>query len=440
MKSVLVATGVAAASLNMAAPLTAQVGNPSTPQVGRPMSGTLMGPPAPAEIFTATPRSGPLPSDLTLVQLLEEAAARSPAVIAAERDVAAAEARARQAGYRNNPELSVEVENFAGTGALKGLRSTEVTAALNQRLDLGGRRVARVAVARADLAVQQLRLAIARAELAQSVRQQFAQAVATRERLVQAQDNVEWAQELARVAGVLVDAGRDPPLRAVRARSALAQAQAAQAAAEAEESAARSSLAALLGVSTPVASVKGSSIDLTSRTIAPETSLAVRLAEAESAAAEASLRQQLAERRIDPAIGAGIRHVRETGDFGFVAGFSMPLQVFDRNQGNIGAARAAVASAQARRAGALATTTAAARNAIGNVEAARRRVKALEGSAIPEAREGLRLAQRSYEEGRASLLELLDARNAYTEAQAQLTDAWLALAVATAELGRFSAE
>ena len=144
MKSVLVATGVAAASLNMAAPLTAQVGNPSTPQVGRPMSGTLMGPPAPAEIFTATPRSGPLPSDLTLVQLLEEAAARSPAVIAAERDVAAAEARARQAGYRNNPELSVEVENFAGTGALKGLRSTEVTAALNQRLDLGGRRARHV--------------------------------------------------------------------------------------------------------------------------------------------------------------------------------------------------------------------------------------------------------------------------------------------------------
>ena len=57
MKSVLVATGVAAASLNMAAPLTAQVGNPATPQVGRPMSGTMMGPPAPAEILTATPRA-----------------------------------------------------------------------------------------------------------------------------------------------------------------------------------------------------------------------------------------------------------------------------------------------------------------------------------------------------------------------------------------------
>ena len=440
MKSVIVAAGAAALSLIMATPLPAQVGNPATPQVGRPMSGPFVGPPAPAEISPAAPRTGPLPADLTLIELLDEAAARSPAVLAAERDVAAAEARVRQAGYRNNPELSVEVENFSGTGALKGLRSTEVTAALNQRLDLGGRRGARIAVARAELAVQQLRLAIARADLAQSVRQQFAQTVAARERLAQAKDNVEWAEELARVAGLLVDAGRDPPLRAIRARSALAQAQAVRAAAEAEESAARSSLAALLGVSTPVTRVKGSSVDLTARMIAPESSLAVRLAEAESTAAEASLRQQLAERRLDPAVGAGIRHVRETGDFGFVAGISMPLQAFNRNQGNIAAARAAVASAQARRAGALATTTANARNAIGNVEAAQRRVKALEGSAIPEAREGLRLAQLSYEEGRSSLLELLDARNAYTEAQAQLTDAWLALAVATAELGRVSAK
>ena len=432
--------GATVVALTMSQAASAQVGNPATPQVGRPMSAPPVGPPRPAEVMTAVPRSTPLPDNLTLVQALDEASARSPEVVAAERDVAAAEARLRQSGYRNNPELSVEVENFAGTGVLKGFQSTEITAAVNHRLDLGGRRGARVQVARADLVIAQLRLAIARADVSQSVREQFAQAVAARERLTQASDNVEWAKELARVAGILVEAGRDPPLRAVRARSALAQAQAVWEAANAEERAARSTLAALLGASTPINSVTGLAIDVTSRTVAPESSLQVRLAEAESAAAEASLQQQLAERRLDPAVGVGVRHVRETGDFGFVAGVSMPLQIFDRNRGNIAAARAAVAAAQARRAGALATITSAARNAIGNVEAAQRRVKALEGSAIPEAAEGLRLAQRSYEEGRASLLELLDARNAYTEAQAQLTEAWLALALATAELGRISAQ
>jgi len=81
-----------------------------------------------------------------------------------------------------------------------------------------------------------------------------------------------------------------------------------------------------------------------------------------------------------------------------------------------------------------------ARNAIAGVEAAERRVSALEKSAVPEAAEALRLTQRSYEEGRASLLELLDARNSYTSAQTQLTEARLALALATAELGRISAQ
>lgn len=440
MRSFAAAACIAAVLPGFSAPAAAQVGNPATPQVGRPQSVPPAGPPAPPEVLPAVPRTGPLPANLTLAQALEEAAARSPAVVAAEREVAAAEARIRQAGYRSNPELSLEVENVAGTGELRGLSRMETTVALNQRLDLGGRRGARVGAARAELAVQRLRLAIARADLAQSVREQFARAVALRERLEQADDNLAWARELARVAGILVDAGREPPLRGLRARSALAQAQAAREAAEAEEQAARSSLAALFGVSTPVVGVTGSSLDLVPRRVAPETSLEVRLADAERAAAEAGLRQQLAERRLDPAVGAGVRHVRETGDFGFVAGVSMPLQIFDRNRGNIAAARAAVAAADARRAGTLASTTARARNAIANVEAAQRRVSALEKSAVPEAAEALRLAQRSYEEGRASLLELLDARNAYTASQAQLTEARLALALATAELGRISAQ
>lgn len=440
MKSIAAAAGVAVVAITIAAPAWAQVGNPATPQVGRPMSVPPLGPPAPSEILPAVPRSGPLPANLTLPLALEEAAARSPAVVAAEREVAAAEARVRQAGYRSNPELSLEVENVAGTGELRGLSRMESTVAVNQRLDLGGRRGARIGVARAELAVQRLRLAIARADLAQSVRNQFARAVAARERLAQAQDNVAWAQELARVAGILVDAGREPPLRGLRARSSLAQAQAAREAAEADELAARSSLAALFGVGTPVGSVTGTVLDLTPRPISEQASLEVRLADAERALAAAGLRQQQAERRLDPAVGAGVRHIRETGDFGLVAGISMPLQVFDRNRGNIEAARQALAASEARRATVLANTTARARNAIANVEAAQRRVAALERAAIPEAAEALRLAQRSYEEGRATLLELLDARNSYTAAQAQLTEARLALALATAELGRISAQ
>lgn len=439
MKSVAAAACAVVASAGLVPPATAQVGNPASPRVGTPVTAPV-GPPAPVRVATPAPRTGPLPSSLTLPQALDEAAARSPAVVAAEAEVAAAEARVRQSGYRSNPELSLELENVAGTGELRGIQSLETTLAVNQRLDLGGRRSARVGAARAELAVQQIRLAIARADLAQSVREQFARAVATREKLAQATENMERARELARVAGILVEAGRDPPLRALRARSAFAQAQAEREVAEAEELAARSSLAALFGVSEPLVAVSGTTLDVTPQQINPETSLEVRLADAERIAAQAGVREQLAERRIDPAVGVGVRHVRETGDFGLVAGVSMPLRVFDNNRGNVDAARQALAAADARRASTLATTTARARNAIANVEAAQRRVEALEKAAVPEATEALRLAELSYREGRATLLELLDVQNAYTSSRAALTDARLALALATAELGRIAAQ
>ena len=373
-------------------------------------------------------------------QSLDEAAARSPAIVAAEAEVAAAEARIVQAGYRDNPELSLEVENFAGTGELRGVRSLETTLAVNQRLDLGGRRSARLGSARAALDAQKLRLAIARADLALSVREQFARAVAAREKLIQANETVDRARELARVAGILVDAGRDPPLRALRARSALAQAQADREAAVADELAARSSLAALFGVSAPVETVIGKTTDFPSQQVVPGTSLEVRLADAERVAAQATVREQLAERRLDPAVGVGVRHIRETGDVGLVAGVSMPLRVFDNNRGNIDAARQNLAAADARRAGTLASTTARARNAIASVDAAQRRVEALEKSAVPEAAEALRLTELSYREGRSSLLEQLDAQNAYTASRTALTDARLQLALAVAELARIAAQ
>jgi cobalt-zinc-cadmium efflux system outer membrane protein len=439
MKSVAAAACAAAALAGLAPPVAAQVGTPATPRVGSPLTRPA-GPPAPIEAIRPAPRTGPLPANLSLAQALEEAAARSPTVVAAEAEVAAAEARVRQSGYRSNPELSLEVENFAGTGELRGLRSTETTVAVNQRLDLGGRRTARIDAARAELEVQKLRLAIARADLAQSVREQFARAIAAREKLTQATENEARARELARVAGILVDAGRDPPLRAMRARSALAQVRAEREAAEADELAARSSLAALFGVSGPVGSVGGTTLDVVPQPVDPDTSLDVRLADAERLAAQAGVREQLAERRIDPAVGVGVRHIRETGDVGLVAGVSMPLRVFDNNRGNIEAARQAAAAADARRASTLATVTARARNAIANVEAAQRRVEALEKAAVPEATEALRLAEISYREGRASLIELIDVHNAYTSARTSLTEARLALALATAELGRILAQ
>lgn len=386
------------------------------------------------------PSTEPLPSNLTLGRALEEAEARSPAIAAARANVAAAQGKLRQAGFRYNPELSVEVENFLGTGELSRLQGTEFTVAVNQRLDWGGRRAARQAVGRAELAVSELRLLITRADLAQAVRQQFATAVAARERLRIARENEERARELARIANVLVDAGREPPLRALRAQAAASQAAAELRAAQAEEAASRRTLASLFGVETPPESVAGSLTDVLPTATSAVESLDVRLANAQLALAEASLQQQLAERRLDPAVGLGIRHVQETGDQALVAGFSMPLPIRDRNQGNIEAARAEILAAEAERASARVSARTRIANATANLTAASARVEALEEGAIPEAREALRLAQLSYQAGKIELIELLDAQAALASAETQWVEARLEQAEAAAELARATAQ
>ena len=123
---------------------------------------------------------------------LEEALARSGVVAASDADIQGpvlnpriagpladtetARALVGQARLRPNPEVSFEAENIAGTGAFSGLRATEYTLAVGQRLELGGKRGARVRAAEAEARVVSLQGDLALAELGFSVRERFVNA------------------------------------------------------------------------------------------------------------------------------------------------------------------------------------------------------------------------------------------------------------------------
>lgn len=163
---------------------------------------------------------------LSGVEATTELADLNPRISAPQAEAEAARALVNQARLRPNPEISLEVENIAGSGAFSGLRATEYTASVGQRLELGGKRTARIRAAQAEARVSELRSELALAELAQSVRARYVSAVAAAAAVELAADILERSRELARIAGALVDAGREPPLRALRAQAALAEAQA----------------------------------------------------------------------------------------------------------------------------------------------------------------------------------------------------------------------
>lgn len=401
--------------------------------------------------------SAPVAAQESNLLTLEEALARSGAISAPGTslqgpevnpriagplaDTEAARALVGQARLRPNPELSFEAENIAGSGAFSGLRATEYTLAVGQRIELGGKRGARVRAAEAETRVLSLRSDLALAELGFSVRERFINAAAAAARVELAQDIVVRNRELTRIANLLVEVGREPPLRALRAQSALAEAEAELQAAEAESIAARAALASLWSSSETLPAVPAEipHIEPPASLLASEDTLRLQVARAESDAAEAAVARERSLRVPDPVISAGVRRFAESKDNAFLVGIAIPLPFRDRNQGNIAAAQARLRSANAREAVVRADFRQEVAQARAQFLAAEARVDTLSNTSLPQAEEALRLVRLGYRAGRFPLIEVLSAAESRDAIRNALIDAQETRGQAAARLIRLSA-
>lgn len=373
---------------------------------------------------------------LSLGQARAQALASSPALVAAKAAVSAAEGRARQAGFAPNPEASLESENLAGTGPMKGFDGAETTLLIGQRFELGGKRRTRASAAAAEVEVARLKLAVATADLSSEVLVRYAQAQAAAERVVQARRAAERAKTLADVAATLVDAGREPPLRGLRAAAEADAAQARVVAAEADLAASRRALASLWGAGGEAAP-DPAWLDLAAPgPIDPTASLDVRLAAAELEASRAQVEHERAKAAPDVTVQAGVRRFEETGDSALVVGVSAPIPIRDRNQGSIAAARSDAVAAEARQQAALLASVRVIADGQAALAAATRRQAVLETRTVPQASQALDLARQGFEAGKFGLLDVLDAQNALSDAQNDLIEARLARVQAQAALER----
>lgn len=390
------------------------------------------------------PASAQDPRVVTLNQALElsgvaaeaETSASNPRLVGPRAESEAAAALVDQARLRPNPEVSFEVENLAGSGAFSGLQATEYTLSVGQRLELGGKRSARVGAAEAQAALASLRAELTTVELGQLVRERYLTAVAAAARVELAQDVVARNEELARIAGVLVEVGREPPLRALRADAALAEARAHLVEAEAESLSARTALAALwAGGEAPLVPAEFPDVLPPASIMAGATErLTYRVARAESTAAAAEIERQRSLRIPDPTVSAGVRRFGESGDNAFLVGVSIPLPFRDRNQGNVAAAEARLRAANAREAVALADYEQAVATARARYLGAEARVETLSRTSLPQAEEALRLVNIGYRNGRFPLIEVLAAAEARDTIREALIAAREQRGLAAAEL------
>lgn len=383
------------------------------------------------------PRVVTLDDALELTGVAEQAdSVTNPRLVGPRAETEAAAALVDQARLRPNPEVSFEVENVAGSGVFSGLQSTEYTLSVGQRLELGGKRSARIDAAEAQAELASLRADLTTVELGQLVRERYLAAAAAAARVELAEDVVARNEELARIAGVLVEVGREPPLRALRADATLAEARARLVEAEAESLSARTALASLwAGGEAPLVPAQFPDIAPPASLMSEaQESLTYRVARAESTAAAAEMERQRSLRIPDPTVSAGVRRFGESGDNAFLVGVSIPLPFRDRNQGNIAAAEARLRAANAREAVARADYEQAVATARARYLGAEARVETLSQTSLPQAEEALRLVRIGYRNGRFPLIEVLAAAEARDTIREALIAAREQRGLAAAEL------
>jgi cobalt-zinc-cadmium efflux system outer membrane protein len=400
----------------------------------------------PAYRAPADPDAAPaLPAEpsgvLTLGAALAAALARSPALASYSWEVRAREAALLQAHALPNPELRVEVENFAGSGAFTGFDAAETTLSLAQLFELGGkreRRSERAALAR-DLADWDYETA--RVAVATRTAEAFFALLARQERLGIAEEQHAVAEEAVRTVEAMVRAGAVSPVEAARSRVARERAVLDRSALARQVEDARVALAAQWGGHEAQFERAAGALDAVAAppalgALLPLVEDAPELARFAAALAErrAAVAAEEAERTPDVRLGLGGRHHAEDGDGAVVAELSLPLPLFDRRRGALLEARYQLRRAESEQrlaAGTVHTTLHGTyQRLLGAFEAA----ALLRERVLPEAERAFAGARAAWRVGGLRYVEVLDAQRTWFALRDEEIEALADYHVARAEL------
>ena len=342
----------------------------------------------------------------------------------------------------SNPELSVEVEDLAGTGAYRGVDAMQTTVQVSQTLEWGGKRARRGAVAHSERNLAETELARKRRDIRASVTGIFLEALNAQRRLALARESKDLSQRLLEAVTRRVKEGAASMADEIRVQLAVTQAEMEVRQDSLRVESAKRKLSLLWGgrkgseaepekvpgkeprTLPPLrdAGSGGNGGNGGSRGMAPlptldELSMALDTGTAAAAwngsinLAEARLAQQRSLSGPDITFSAGIRHNAEPGDIALVGGIAMPLGLRNRNQGGAAEARHELEKARAERKAAVLEIEFRAGDLHRDLRLARDEIETLLGSLIPDAAKAAGVLEEGYKRGRFGLMEVLNAES-----------------------------
>lgn len=386
----------------------------------------------------------PLAARIDLPEALRLAAELHPDIRSAEADRHAAEGRLLEARtYPFNPEIGAE----AGPARNAELSTSNASIGLRQTLELGGKRSKRSAAASARLEASTGLSAWTRIAVLVRVRRTYGLAILARHRLTSAREAEAIASELKAAADERLRLGAGTLLELNVTTAAAGRARAERVAAELALTDAQIALGAAVGDPARVelepaedrlpvfVAMPDDEAAFVERALAARPDLASARRDVQAAEAEV----RLADSAAVPDLTLGVTQSREGIDDARSTSFgvSLPIPLFNRNQGPRVVARAALERSRAAENALRQAVTREARGAHRRYSLTRQAVEGFDRDVVEKLGENLSLALQSFQAGKIGLLEfnvvrreLVETRLAFLGAEKELVEAQTSLELA----------
>ena len=384
-------------------------------------------------------------SRINAIRLVVE---RNPAVEAARNVYEAARAQAQQAGALPDPELEVEFAEVPKLGSLS--EYGERTIELSQRVELPLKWWHRLQAGRQH--AEATRLAVfemTKLDITLQAKQAYDRIALQKSLLQHAQQDLDLAQNILRQADIRFEAGDVPQLDVMRASVEVGRATNRLTAAKNDLSVAKTSLNALLArpLQTPFALADSlvyrpvethldqlTAAALKQRPDLAGTELQLKALQSQQAAATAAYWPDL-----NVGLGRQQRHEgggHEENSWKVRFGIEIPLWAFSRQRGERAEAKAEVAKVVAERDVVRYQVLLETEQAYLDLNTAEEQVALFQDQILPEAERAFEVAGRSYDEGKLTYLELLEAQRTWIETQIEYAQVLFKYRAATAALER----
>jgi len=397
-------------------------------------------------LFLALPAMAPA-AEIPVIDLAEaqaRAVAFSPSLAASDLGVKAAAARHDQAGRRPNPGLEMEWENFAGSGDLSGLDSSEWTVSVSQVFDLSGKRTLVKNSITDEISLLGWEQQTARLDLQQLVGLAFAEVWFAQESVSLVQEQKDLAIMLHKELTDRLKAGGSSSIEVTRAQLHVASAEVSLIHAEEKLQTALHNLTSLWGSDRP---------DFQAVTIPPEfwndtgRSLAGITVENnpditrwESVRSLQNTRMKVAEaaNSIDLELALGVRYEKATGDRALVFGAGIPLPTSDRNQDEVRALGYELQQVDKLKLETFTSLKARLAASVGSQTSARREMEIMAVEIIPLALQAYEDTKIAHQEGLYSLTDVLATRNDLFDLRQEQLQSQLNFFTATVMISRLA--